>query len=143
MFGYEPTAAFVVRFSMFFLLFSTYPMLNLFLRTHILNLFFRKREVTQTTLVILNLIVTTIPLCLALLYPYIGTILAFTGAFAGFLIIYCLPVMVHLKRRYTQITNPLLAEAIALNEFQVVSSKDISPYHSGVLENSSTTDRRC
>ena len=78
---------------------------------------------TQRDLVVVNVLVTIIPLSFALVYPYIGTILAFTGSFAGFIIIYCLPVMVHLKKRYTQITNPLLAEAIALNEFRVVTTK--------------------
>jgi hypothetical protein len=64
-----------------------------------------------------------IPLAFAILYPQIGTILAYSGAFAGFIVIYCLPVMVFLKKRYTEITNPLLAEAIALNEFRIVTNR--------------------
>ena len=101
MFSYQAPAAFALRLSMFLLLFSTYPMLNLFLRTHLLNLFFRRKEITQTHLLLLNSLLTIIPLALAIWYHKLGTILAYTGAFAGFTIIYCLPVMVHLKRRYT------------------------------------------
>ena len=71
----------------------------------------------------INLVVTLITLAFAIWYPNIGTIISWTGAFAGFIIIYCLPVMVYLKKRYIQITNPLLAEAIAMNEFRVVKSK--------------------
>ena len=108
------------------LLFSTYPMLNLFMRTHLLNLVFSNKEVDQRHLVVLNVLVTLIPLNFAIFYPEIGTILAFSGAFAGFVIVYCLPVMVYLKKKYTRITNPLLAEAIALNEFRVVTSKETS-----------------
>lgn len=52
-------------------------------------------------MIVLNVLVTIIPLTCAIVYPEIGTILAFSGAFAGFIIIYCLPVMVFLKKRYT------------------------------------------
>jgi hypothetical protein len=108
-----------------FMIFSTYPFLNLHVRTHLLNIFFQRKAVNRVHLVFLNIFVTLIPLTLALTYPYIGTIMAFVGAFGGFFAVYLLPIMVHLKRRYTQITNPLLAEAISLNEFTVIT--DLSP----------------
>lgn len=98
-------------------------MLNLFLRTHLLNLLFQNREVDQKDLIVLNLLITIIPLSFAIVYPDIGTILAFTGAFCGFAIIYCLPVMCYLKQKYTEITNPILAEAIALNEHRIFTNK--------------------
>ena len=134
MFGYTPPTAFVIRFSLFCLLFSTYPLMNLFLRTHLLNLFFQKRQVSQCHLTVVNALIAIIPLCFAIWFPEIGTIMAFTGAFAGFVIIYCLPVMVFLKKRYLQITNPILAEAIALNECRVIKSNEtlsqpVSPSH--------------
>ena len=47
----------------------------------------------------------------------VGTVLSFAGALPGFLIIYLLPVMVHLKRMKTRIMNPILAEAIDQNAF--------------------------
>ena len=40
MFQYSSGLAFVVRLAIFMLLFSTYPMLNLMIRTHLLNLLF-------------------------------------------------------------------------------------------------------
>ena len=40
MFQYSSVLAFVVRLAIFMLLFSTYPMLNLLMRTHLLNLLF-------------------------------------------------------------------------------------------------------
>ena len=121
MFGYSSPIAFIIRLAMFMMLFSTYPMLNLFLRTHLLNLLFQNREVDQRDLVVLNLLITIIPLSFAIVYPDIGTILAFTGAFCGFVVIYCLPVMCYLKQKYTEITNPILAEAIALNEHRTMT----------------------
>lgn len=71
---------------------------------------------------ILNLVVSLIPLTFALFHPMIGSIIAYTGAVAGFVIIYCLPVMVFIKKKYLRITNPILAEAIELNQFKVIVS---------------------
>ena len=72
-----------------------------------------------------NAIITLGPLACACYFANIGSLLAYTGAISGFFAIYLLPVLVHLKRRYTQITNPLLAEAVALNEFQVLKSEEL------------------
>ena len=107
-------------------------MLNLFLRTHLLNLLFQNREVNQRDLVVLNLLITIIPLSFSIVYYEIGTILAFTGAFCGFVVIYCLPVICYLKKKYTEITNPVLAEAIALNEHRVVTSKQAAMGNAGL-----------
>jgi len=107
------------------LLFSTYPLLNLFLRTHLLNLFYENKEVRKRDLVILNMIVSLFPLMFAMFWPAIGSIIAFSGAFAGFLIIYLLPVLVFLKKKYIRITNPLLAEAIDQNKFRVIVSNEL------------------
>ena len=63
------------------------------------------------------LLITFIPFLFALFYPNIGTVLSYVGAIAGFFIIYVVPCLVYLKYQRTKITNPLLAEAICLNEF--------------------------
>ena len=112
MFGYIGAVEFIVRFAIFMLLFSTYPLLNLFMRTHLLNLFYESKEVRRRDLVLLNLVVSLIPLTFAIIFPEIGSIIAYSGAFAGFIVIYFLPVVVFLKQKYIRITNPLLAEAI-------------------------------
>ena len=65
----------------------------------------------------LNFFITFIPFLFAILYPNIGTVLGYMGAISGFLIIYTLPTLVHLKIMKTKITNPLLAEALAKNQF--------------------------
>lgn len=65
----------------------------------------------------MNITIITIPMLFTLFYPHIGTILGYVGAFTGFAIMYLLPVMVHLKRMKTRITNPLLAEALDMNAF--------------------------
>lgn len=122
MYGYNSAVAFVVRLSIFMLLFSTYPLLNLMLRTQILNLVWPAREITHKQTIAVNAVITLGPLACACYFANIGSLLAYTGAISGFFAIYLLPVMVHLKRRYTQITNPLLAEAVSLNEFQIIKA---------------------
>jgi len=41
MFPYDNVGAFILRLSVFFLLFSTYPLVNFFLKNILKNLFFR------------------------------------------------------------------------------------------------------
>jgi hypothetical protein len=83
----------------------------------LLLLFWTKREITRKEEIALNIGIITIPLLFTLFYPNIGTILGYVGAITGYLIMYILPVMVHLKRMKTRIENPLLAEAIDMNAF--------------------------
>ena len=67
------------------------------------------------------------PLICALYIPKIGTLLAGVSTVSGYLIIYMLPVFVYLKHMRTKITNPLLAEALVMNEFMTQTSDDKSP----------------
>jgi hypothetical protein len=119
MFNYKQPAAFALRLAIFTLLFSTYPLVQYFLTSMLKLLFWSKREITKKEDLIMNITIITIPLLFTLFYPKIGTILGYVGAFTGFAIMYLLPVMVHLKRMKTRITNPLLAEAMDMNEFKL------------------------
>jgi hypothetical protein len=60
----------------------------------------------------MNASCTLIAMLFAMFYPNVGTVLSYFGAVSGLLIIYCLPVFVHLKYKDTSMKNPLLAEAI-------------------------------
>jgi len=97
MYPYNDVAAFILRLAIFFLLFSTYPLVNFFLKNILLNLFYRNKPTTTLIDLSMNLSMTLIPLCFALWYPSVGNILAYVSAFSGLLIIYVFPVMVHLK----------------------------------------------
>jgi sodium-coupled neutral amino acid transporter 9 len=119
MFEYTQPAAFVLRVAVFTLLFSTYPLVQYFLTSMLLLLFWNKRAITRKEEIILNITICIIPMLFTLFYPHIGTILGYVGAFTGFAIMYLLPVMVHLKRIKLKITNPLLAEAIDMNAFNM------------------------
>jgi hypothetical protein len=127
MYQYNDIGAFFLRFSVFMLLFSTYPLVNFFLKTIIKNIFFRESEVSRVTDFVLNVSLVLIPLAFALFYPDISSVLAYSGAVAGFLIIYVFPVLVHLKQYRTKILHPMLAEALATNDFDLQISDVASP----------------
>ena len=93
MFAYDDKAAFILRFSIFFMLISTYPLVNFFLKNMVLNLFYRGKIPTRLCDVMLNIVLILVPLLFALFYPAIGSVLAYVSAVSGFLIIYVLPVM--------------------------------------------------
>ena len=113
MFDYTNVPAFILRIAIFCLLFSTYPLISHFLKKLLMKLFWSKKEISKTVELSLTVSISVIPLLCALFYPNVGTVLSYVGALSGFVIIYCLPVMVYLKKRKLEIMNPLLAEAIA------------------------------
>ena len=122
MFDYTNVAAFLLRIAVFLLLFTTYPLVAYFLNDILLKLLFRNKEVGKTVSLALNVSITLIPFILSIVYPNIGTVLGYVGAVSGFAIIYVYPVLVHLKYMRTKITNPLLAEAIKMNEITTEKS---------------------
>ena len=100
MFNYLDVAAFILRIAILMMIFSSYPLLNSFLRNLILILFFRKMKpenVPKITWFLINFFISFIPLMMALFYPNIGTILSYAGAICGFFIIYIFPVITYLK----------------------------------------------
>ena len=56
----------------------------------------------------------------------IGSILTFTGSISGFLLIFTLPVAVHLRKKYLEMTNPLLLETLTRNESLVDSKGSVT-----------------
>lgn len=127
MFDYTNIPAFVLSLAIASCLFSTYPLINQFLKLIIKNLFWARQDVSKKAEVSLTLIFAVVPLLFALFYPNIGTLLSYVGAISGFILIYVLPVMVHLKQMRMRIQNPILAEAVAMNRFKVSKAIDKSP----------------
>ena len=127
MYAFTSVMAFVLRLAIFFLIFSTYPLVAYFLYDLILRLFFKSEEPAKVISVSINIGINLFPLICALYIPHIGTLLGVVGTISGYLVIYVLPVFVYLKHMRTQITNPLLAEALVLNEFKTEKFEDKSP----------------
>ena len=124
MFDYKDIAAFALRLSIFLLMFTTYPLLNYFLKDIILKLFFRNVEVSNKTLFFINFGISFFSLLFALFLPSVGIILSYAGAISGLVIIYALPVTTYMKWKRTQIQNPLLAEALKMNEYNLAPKEN-------------------
>lgn len=127
MYSFTNPMAFVLRLAIFFLIFSTYPLVAYFLYDLILRLFFKAEEPAKLISLFINIGINLFPLICALYIPHIGTLLGVVGTISGYLVIYVLPVFVYLKHMRTQITNPLLAEALVMNEFKTEKFDDKSP----------------
>jgi amino acid permease len=109
MFDVKDGLAFAMRFALFALLFCCFPLINHFLRTMVLALFYRDTEASQKVFLLVNFCCLIVPTLITIFYPKIGSILGSIGAVAGLLIVYILPVVTHLKKFRTQIQHPLLA----------------------------------
>jgi hypothetical protein len=55
---------------------------------------------------------------ITIFYPKIASILGLIGSIAGLFIVYILPVITHLKKFKTEIEHPLLAKAIAEDQYE-------------------------
>ena len=118
MYDFNDVKAFVLRLSIFLMIFTTYPLVAYFLNDLIIKLFFKSMEPSRLVGMLLNLGINSFPLICALFIPHIATLLSIFSTVAGYLIIYVLPVFVYLKHQRTKLTNPLLAEALVVNEFK-------------------------
>jgi len=67
----------------------------------------------------INFALGILPLLFALFYPEVGKVLGYIGSISGFLAIYTIPTVTHLKRMKTQIEDPLLAEALDKKEVTI------------------------
>jgi len=118
MFKITDILAFVMRFALFALLFCCFPLINHFLRSLCLQLFFKDKEITNKIFYPLNVTILFVPAMITIFYPKIGSILGLIGAVAGLFIVYILPVITHLKKVRTEIEHPLLAQAIASDQYE-------------------------
>jgi hypothetical protein len=78
----------------------------------------KDKEPPQRVFVIVNFINLFIPTMITIFYPQVGSILGKIGAVAGLLIVYILPVITYLKKFRTEIEHPLLAKAIANDQYE-------------------------
>lgn len=118
MYDYDDPMAVVIRCIFSIQMTFTYPMLNHFQRSIILNLFFRSRgyntleELPQSYFFYINASISLIPLGFQLFYPRIGTIMSLFSSFSALFMIYIIPVTTYFKMRKLEIMYPTLAAAI-------------------------------
>jgi len=119
MFSYDETPAIIVRLMIYVQLSCSYPLVNNFQREILMNLIWKTTDVSDKKFKMLNICISIVPLCFALFYPKIGSILGYAASVSGFLMIYVIPVITYMKMRKIEILHPLLAAAIQENEVQL------------------------
>jgi hypothetical protein len=77
-----------------------------------MNLIWKTTEIDDFRFRMLNVGISVVPLCFALFYPKIGSILGYAASVSGFLMIYVVPVMAYMKMKKIEIMHPTLAKAI-------------------------------
>ena len=122
MYDYSEPAVVIIRCFFSIQMIFTYPLLNHFQRSIILNLFFRSRgyhtleELPFSYFLGINLSVSLIPLLFQLFYPNIGVILGIASSISALPMIYIVPVTTYFKMKKLEILYPMLAAAIQENE---------------------------
>lgn len=87
----------MLRLCIFFLIFTTYPLVAYFLYDLILKLFFKGNEPSRVVGISINVGMNLFPLICSLYIPHIATLLGIVGTISGYLIIYVLPIFVYMK----------------------------------------------
>ena len=103
MFRYYDIPAFIMRLAIFLLILSSYPLIHYFCMTTMVKLVFGEEKVARMTELCFGWSIIFCNLLFALFYPNIGTVLSWSGAVCGFVIIYLLPVMVYLAQSKQEI----------------------------------------
>lgn len=98
MFSTTHPVAFVVRVAYFFQLFSVLPLLFSVTRTQFFGLFNRPEPKGGLAFILFNTGALLFDTVLGIVYPNVGSVMAYIGAFCGFVLIYLMPVLVHLHK---------------------------------------------
>lgn len=78
--------------------------------------------------VTVNVLILILPFLLAIFYPEVGKLAGYLGSVSALGCIYVMPTISHLKSVQTQVSHPILSEAIKQNLFDSkVSDGDKSP----------------
>ena len=88
MFTYDQAPAILVRTMIYIQLSCSYPLVNHFQRVILFNLIWKTPNVSDYQFRMMNICISTVPLCFALFYPKIGSILGYAASVSGFLIYY-------------------------------------------------------
>ena len=135
MFDYADVAAFILRLAIFLLLFSGYPLVHFFVLNSLLKLFYGDEEVSRLGQLVIGWCIIIVNLMFALFYPNIGTVLSYAGAICGFVIVYLLPVMVHLAQSREEIDLKLRGQVGS----DSIKTDQPMPYRQLIFNNGSAT----
>jgi hypothetical protein len=141
MFGTTNILAFFMRIALFCLLFCCFPLINHFLRSLMITLLFKDKELTDKAFRIITVSILIIPLLVTIFFPKVGSILGLIGSFAGLIIVYILPVITYLKKLKTECEHPVLAKAIEQNLYHMRTSGSTAPSSPRIVVDNAIVDQ--
>ncbi|XP_004345157.2 solute carrier family 38 [Capsaspora owczarzaki ATCC 30864] len=102
--------ALVARCFLLFQMITVFPLLMYIVRFQFMNSFFGSPYPSFFKVTVLNAVITAACVTMAIVYPNIGDIIRFTGAFSGLALVFALPCLIHLEalRRANKLTRTQL-----------------------------------
>jgi amino acid permease len=73
--------------------------------------------------ILINISLLILPFLLAILYPNVGTLMAYLASFTCLFVIFILPIATYLKHKHTELKNPVLAKGLIENAYSIVENK--------------------
>ncbi|KAF0687638.1 Aste57867_20622 [Aphanomyces stellatus] len=110
-FPVQDVFAFAARLSLLLQLATVYPLFFLIIRTQLFGLVFQNAWPSLSRVMLLNVAIMTTTTLFAIYYPNVGDILRFTGAFGGLVLIFVVPLAIHLKQLKDRRTWPAAVSA--------------------------------
>ena len=107
MFDQANWGIFIMRLLIFYLVSSSYPILNHFLRMMVVKLVHSDDErIDESVYAKVTIFMNLIPLAITLFYPQMAKILNVVGTVTGVIVIYYLPILTHLAKLKAELDKP-------------------------------------
>ncbi|CAG0891920.1 unnamed protein product [Cyprideis torosa] len=104
----DDVLAMVARVFLFFQMLTVFPLLVYVIRTQVFYVIYGSPWPSLFRVIILNCLVITICVLFAIFLPHIGTVIRFSGAFCGMVLVFLFPPMAYLRASKLQGTISVL-----------------------------------
>lgn len=127
MFGPTELLPIIVRLASFFQMFTVFPILFHILREMVSSLIYKTPELSVKAGLFFNLVFIVVTTFIGIFVPKVGSILGKAGAISGLMMMYILPIIVHLKRQAIFIKDPSLGLALDQNRIKTIGEAHDTP----------------
>eukprot|EP00743_Colponemidia_sp_Colp-15_P001756 GILK01001917.1.p1 GENE.GILK01001917.1~~GILK01001917.1.p1 ORF type:complete len:450 (+),score=81.79 GILK01001917.1:80-1429(+) len=106
MFSSNDVGALIARLSLFLQIVTVFPLLLSVIRRQVCTFFFASEYPSAFHVFTFNSIMMLLTTSFAVFYPNVGSILSYTGALCGLILVFAMPVAVHLKSVPEGVSTP-------------------------------------
>jgi solute carrier family 38 (sodium-coupled neutral amino acid transporter), member 9 len=125
MFAPTNPLAFIFRIILLTQMLTVYPMVIYFVRIQFMGYFYGSDYPSKKHIFVMSLVISSLTTLVASIYPNVGLIVGFVGAFCGFYFTYLLPVCFHIRfsrPKVEESPNPSVMK-IAMKEEDMTATK--------------------